>query len=215
MPDSNDVAYNEYSLDFFGFLELFFSFFFGGGGSGNGINSGSGLASGFSPELIVAWITNAWTVFTIISWLISALLIYGLIYAFIRDEHLAEIELEGVFHREKLYSQLYRSGTKNKRWDDVEYHIGTNNPNDWKLAIIEADIMLGEMLENIGYAGVTIGDKLKSASASSFTTLDQAWRAHRVRNEVAHGGADFVLTKKMAEDTIKQYKMVFKEFGVI
>lgn len=128
---------------------------------------------------------------------------------------MSEIELEGILTREKLFSQLYRGGTTNKRWDDVEYHITTNNPNDWKLAIIEADIMLGDILEKIGYAGATIGDKLKSASPTSFTTLDQAWRAHRVRNEVAHGGADFVLTKRIAEDTIKQYKMVFQEFGAI
>jgi len=210
MPDSNDIVFNEYSLDFFGFLELIFSFLFGGGRS-----SSSEAVAQMTADSIVAWLSNIWTVFTIISWLITALLIYGLIYAFIRDGQLADIELEGILNREKLYSQLYRGGTTNKRWDDVEYHITTNNPNDWKLAVIEADVMLGDMLEQIGYAGATIGDKLKSASPNSFTTLDQAWRAHRVRNEVAHGGADFILTKKMAEDTIKQYKMVFQEFGVI
>lgn len=210
MPDNNDVLYNEYTLDFFGFLKLIFEFFFGGNGG-----SGSAAASTFSPEVIISWLTNIWTIITILSWLITALLIYGLIYAFIRDGQLSEIELEGILSREKLFTQLYRGGTTNKRWDDVEYHITTNNPNDWKLAVIEADIMLGDMLEDIGYAGATIGDKLKSASPKSFTTLDQAWRAHRVRNEVAHGGADFVLTKKMAEDTIKQYKMVLQEFGVI
>lgn len=213
MPDNNDVPYNEYGLDFFGFLELIFGFFFGGGGNRGG---GEAAASAqMTADSIVAWLSSIWTVFTILSWLVTAALIYGLIYAFIRDQQLAEIELEGIIHREKLYSQLYRSGTTNKRWYDVEHHITTNNPNDWKLAIIEADIMLGDMLEQIGYAGTTIGDKLKSASPASFTTLDQAWRAHRVRNEVAHGGADFILTKKLAEDTIKQYKMVFQEFGVV
>ena len=213
MPDNNDVPYSDSSLDFFGFLELVFSFFFGGGSSGSG--SSAAVSAQETVDAIIGWISFVWTTFTILSWLVTALLIYGLIYAFIRDSQLAEIELEGITNREKLYSQLYRGHASNKRWDDVEHHISTNNPNDWKLAIIEADIMLGEMLEQIGYAGTTIGDKLKSASPTSFTTLDQAWRAHRVRNEVAHGGADFVLTKKMADETIKQYKMVFQEFGVI
>ena len=94
-------------------------------------------------------------------------------------------------------------------------HSGTNNPNDWKLAIIEADIMLGELLDAMGLGGTTIGEKLKSASPNSFKTLDQAWRAHRVRNEIAHAGSDFVLTKKAAQDTITQYKMVFEEFELL
>ena len=63
--------------------------------------------------------------------------------------------------------------------------------------------------------GTTIGEKLKSASPNSFKTLDQAWRAHRVRNEIAHAGSDFVLTKKAAQDTITQYKMVFEEFELL
>ena len=86
---------------------------------------------------------------------------------------------------------------------------------DWKLAIIEADVLLERMLDKAGYAGNTVGEKLKSASVRSFTTLDDAWRAHRVRNQIAHGGADFVLTQKTAHETIVLYERVFKEFHVI
>lgn len=211
MGDSNDVLFNEYSLDFFAFLGLFFERIFGGGGSGASAGAGAeDLALG-----IINWLSNAWSIFTVFSWFVSALLIFGIIYAYIRHGQLGLVEVEGLLHDERLYQELYEKAEGNRRWLDVEMHIESENPNDWKLAIIEADVMLEEILEKAGYAGTTIGDKLKSASPTSFTTVDQAWRAHRVRNQIAHGGADFVLTKKVAQETIAQYKMVFKEFNAI
>lgn len=210
MSDSNDVLFNEYTLDFFAFLGLFFERLlsgFSGGGGGRG-------AEELATE-IVNWLSSAWSVFTVLSWLVSILLIFGLIYAYIRHGQLGLVEVEGLLHEERLYQELHGQKTGNQRWRDVEAHIGSDNPNDWKLAIIEADVMLEEILNKAGYAGTTVGDKLKSASPTSFTTVDQAWRAHNVRNQVAHGGADFVLTKKTAQETIAQYKMVFQEFSAI
>ena len=92
-------------------------------------------------------------------------------------------------------------------------HIQSVNPNDWRLAIIEADIMLEEALDEIGLAGNTIGEKLKGASTQQLRSLDDAWKAHRVRNEIAHAGADFVLTQRIAQETINQYQRVFLELG--
>ena len=212
MRDENDILFNEYSLDFFGFLRLFFD--------GSGADSGSGTGGALSSlssffGSLVDFIETFWSVFVVFSWLLSALLIFGIIYAYMRASQLGDIESEGIANNERLYAELHGTNTTNKRWDTVEKHVATNNPNDWKLAIIEADIMLDEMLASAGYAGNTIGDKLKSASPQTFQTLDQAWTAHKVRNQIAHGGVDFVLTSKLAQETVTQYRMVFQEFKVI
>ena len=205
MPDENDILYNEYGLDFFALLERLLNALFGGG-SGGSSWSADGLVESFS---------NFWTIFTIFSWFLSILLIFGIIYAYIRHNQLKLVEIESLKHQEKLYEEFYYGGTTNNRWQDVEKHIASENPNDWKLAIIEADVMLEELLESKGFVGTAVGEKLKSASPETFTTLDQAWRAHQVRNNIAHGREDFVLTKKIAGETIAQYKMVFDEFGVV
>ena len=208
MGDENDVVYNQYSLDFFNWLELLFQALFGGSG-------GSGAGGGWSAAEFVEGLSDLWTVFTVFSWLLSALLIFGLIYAYIRHGQLGLVETEGLLHQERLYAELNGEKGENQRWRDVEQHISSSNPNDWKLAIIEADVMLEEVLNEQGYAGATVGEKLKSASPQSFTTVDQAWRAHLVRNNIAHGAADFVLTQRIAEETVAQYRMVFQEFGAI
>jgi hypothetical protein len=75
--------------------------------------------------------------------------------------------------------------------------------------------MLDETLTNAGYVGQTLGEKLKSANPQSFTTIQDAWEAHKVRNEIAHVGSDFVLTKKNAQETLVRFERVFREFGVI
>jgi len=82
--------------------------------------------------------------------------------------------------------------------------------------VLEADIILGEMLEKMGYIkGETIGDKLKTIEQSDFNSLDQAWEAHRIRNMIAHGGSDYILTEREAKRVIGLYEQVFKEFRYV
>ena len=118
----------------------------------------------------------------------------------------AEISYNIVNESEKLV---------NPKWEKVLEHINSPNHSDWRLAILEADIMLGEVLDKMGYLGATIGDKLKSIEQSDFTNLQAAWEAHKVRNMIAHEGSDFNLNKPEAERVIKLFEKVFKEFKFI
>ncbi len=104
---------------------------------------------------------------------------------------------------------------KHPRWQSVINHMNTLNQAEWRVAILEADMMLAEMLEKRGFPGLTIGDQLKSANKDTFTTLQDAWDAHRVRNQIAHEGSAFVLTEREARRVIGLYERVFKEFNFI
>lgn len=200
MPDENDVTYQAFQIDFVFLGRQLFEFV--------------GLG-GLTFDAIVSFFSTAWDIFSIVSLIFSAILGIGIVYAYIRYNQMGELETVQYETQERLWDELYGQDTTNNRWEDIQQHIATDNPNDWKLAIIEADVMLEEMLESAGYAGNTIGEKLKGASTTNFQTLDTAWKAHKVRNQIAHGGADFVLTKKLAQETITQYRQVFTEFGVI
>lgn len=104
---------------------------------------------------------------------------------------------------------------KNQRWSKIQSLMNSHNTNDWKQAILEADIILDEMLDKMQYKGDSIGEKLKQVEKSDFITLDKAWEAHKIRNRVAHGGVDWALTRGDAEKAIDNYKEVFKEFYYI
>ncbi len=198
LPD-NDIVYDWYSIDA-DFFRNIFDFFFGGG---------------FSFDGFVEWLFTIWTLYSILAFIISGLFIFGIVYAYIRINQMSEEEEERLHEQEQMWKELHGGRIENERWQNVQLHLQSGNPNDWKLAIIEADVLLERMLDKAGYAGNTVGEKLKSASARSFATLDDAWQAHRVRNQIAHGGADFILTQKVAQETLVLYERVFREFDVI
>ncbi len=144
--------------------------------------------------------------------ILTILFVVGITYALLRVQtYLRE-------SREKLYphgADVIEEVVKNPRWQRVLTHISSDNPNDWRLAILECDIMLDEVLDKEGYVGDTIGDKLKKAVRGDFKTLDEAWEAHRIRNAIAHEGQDFAVTDREARRVINLYETVFKEFDFI
>lgn len=103
----------------------------------------------------------------------------------------------------------------NRRWSNIQTLINSHSVNDWKQAIIEADIILYDLLDRMGYKGDSIGDKLKTVEPSDFLTLDKAWEAHKIRNRIAHKGSEYVLSRDDAEKAIELYREVFSEFYFI
>lgn len=104
---------------------------------------------------------------------------------------------------------------ENERWARIRALTSSATTSDWRQAIIEADIMLEEMLRAIGYDGVTIGDMLKNVDPADFVTLEKAWEAHKIRNQIAHRGMDFRVERTEAERTIKLFEDVFREFNYL
>ncbi len=100
----------------------------------------------------------------------------------------------------------------NPRWEEVKRHIASHTPSEWRIAILESDILLYEMLDQMGYPGDSVAEKLKQVDKTTFHTIDDAWRAHRVRNLIAHQGATYEISRYEAEKTIKLYQKVFEEF---
>ncbi len=103
----------------------------------------------------------------------------------------------------------------NEKWKDIEGKINSANPSDWRLAILEADIILFDMLEQMGLPGESLGEKLMAADASFFGTLQEAWGAHKIRNVIAHEGSGYALSYNEARKAIDLYRRVFQEFYFI
>ncbi len=143
---------------------------------------------------------------------LAAILLLWIIYLF---RNLSKIR-ENV--KENLFPSVIEEKAKinqNPKWEKVLVHLESNNQADWRLSIIEADILLSELLDKMNLFGESIGDKLKSVEKSDFVTIDLAWEAHKVRNRIAHDGSDFNLTQKEARRVISLYEEVFKEFSFI
>lgn len=102
-----------------------------------------------------------------------------------------------------------------ERWEKIVKKSESDHPSDWRIAVIEADIILSDLLDNLRLPGETIGEKLKAVERSDFVTIDLAWEAHKARNMIAHEGSDFMINKREVRRIISLYEAVFKEFCLI
>lgn len=101
------------------------------------------------------------------------------------------------------------------RWEKIVELSESQNSSDWRLSIIEADIILDELLQKLQLPGETIGDKLKAVEKSDFNTIEAAWEAHKARNAIAHEGSGFLLNDRETRRIISLYEAVFREFEMI
>ena len=101
------------------------------------------------------------------------------------------------------------------RWRKILELVESSNQNDWRQAIVDADTVLDEILAKGGFIGDSLGERLTNATKADFKTLDHAWEAHKVRNQIAHEGSSFQLSQPEAKRIINLYKHVFEEFYFI
>jgi len=151
------------------------------------------------------------TVLVIVGTIITIILVGGIVYVSVRTGQIRAREARRI--REAVPKAM--EPKRNERWDKVLEHTASDNPNDWRLAIIEADIMLDEVVMRMGYQGGTLGDKLKQIARGDLQSLDAAWEAHKVRNQIAHEGSDYILTQREAKRVIDLYGAVFEEVKFI
>ncbi len=92
-----------------------------------------------------------------------------------------------------------------KQWVNIKKRLETGSESEYKLAVIEADSILDETLKNMGYAGETLGDRLKSLTPKIVSNLDQVFEARKTRNNIVHD-PDYKLDLDQAKKTLEIYE---------
>lgn len=153
----------------------------------------------------------------IISVPLSIMLVIGIVTAVERTHQIRKKEKEIYNPKTEVSYDENAKGdsTLTLRWKTITEHVESENPNDWRHAIMDADIILDDILDRMGYQGESIGEKLKRVEKADFQTIDEAWEAHKIRNIIAHEGSDYSLTHHEAKRVIGLYKKVFEEFYFI
>ena len=159
-----------------------------------------------------AFIAHIWIWIIVVGYALSVIGLFVIVYCIVRLFELRKRE-------EEFYSTLIASpeatGGVNPRWQHIESLAEGSGASEWREAIIEADIMLDDVLAKNGYVGAGVGEKLKAVEPTEFGTLQDAWEAHKVRNQIAHEGSEFNLSSELAMRTISRYGAVFRELKAI
>lgn len=121
--------------------------------------------------------------------------------------------------KKKILEMIEKDSTKeengNYRWHYILTLIESVQESDWRVAILEADSLLEEVLKEKSFSGETLNELLNSARESGFRHIQDAWDAHIFRNGIAHQGIKMELTQSKGRQIIKKYQNFFEELGVI
>ena len=169
--------------------------------------TGGCYGTGNWAALLASW----WQWITYIGYILAVLGLLFVVYATVKLFELRKREEEQL--EELIISP--EAGGANPRFLHIQSLMESKNPSDWRQAIIEADIMLDDILSRQSYTGDGVGEKLKQVEPSDFDTLQDAWEAHKVRNQIAHAGSTFDLSETLARRTVARYEAVFREFSAI
>lgn len=97
-----------------------------------------------------------------------------------------------------------------RRWQVVLEKVESMNASDWKLAVIEADNIVDDIVKRIGYHGTSFGERLLQIEPSDFDNLQNVWEAHKIRNRIAHE-AGYALSQNEARQAITLFEKALKE----
>lgn len=143
--------------------------------------------------------------------IISAALIAGIVVIVVKTNWLG-LRVHR-FRHIVLQTNMPKDAAK-KEWAKIEQHFFKGDENDLKIAIIEADKLLEEALQEAGIRGTHLGDRLKNLKTNQLPNIDQVWQAHRLRNDIVHQST-FKLKRDLAERALNIYETTLKQLNLL
>jgi hypothetical protein len=110
--------------------------------------------------------------------------------------------------------QALSETVKNKiraMWSNVELLMSRDDEASWMKAVFEADKILEYTLAAKNIPGTNLGERLKNGKGS-FSNVQSAWEAHKLRNQLAHE-IDTRLAHHEADRAIKLFKDSLRQLG--
>jgi hypothetical protein len=106
---------------------------------------------------------------------------------------------------------------KNKlraKWAKVKTKLKSENESDHKVAIIEADNIIDDLIARMGYAGENMGERLSNITPGQIENIEDLRKAHEIRNRIIHDES-FVLTKEETQRVFGYYEDFLRFFMVL
>lgn len=98
------------------------------------------------------------------------------------------------------------------RWQTIDAMAGTGG-NGLRQAINEADKLLDHVLRQQGASGDSMADRMRSFN-SRFSNRDEVWRAHKIRNALAHE-VGFDLVPSQAKEALGAFRQALLDLGAL
>lgn len=152
-----------------------------------------------------------WDFLMILFIVIDALLITGFVFALVKGwDYRPPIEIQ----EKPKKPRTLRRVVFEERWRAIQRKTSPASPDSLRMAIIEADALVNDVLGQLGFEGKHMADRLVNLNPDEYATLNSLWRAHRVRNDLVHTPG-FFLSPEDAQKVLLDYEAFLKEIKAI
>ncbi|MDD5606365.1 MAG: hypothetical protein PHN37_00655 [Candidatus Pacebacteria bacterium] len=135
--------------------------------------------------------------------MIIAIIIFNLKTVWLRD---AFLETTVEFFKHKPYEvQKFL-----KQWKTISSRLKTGNEQAYKLAIIEADNLLEEVLEKMKFKGETTKERIANIPKTILEDIKDIEQAHQIRDNIVHD-PDYQINLEEAKRVLLIYERVIKQ----
>lgn len=135
----------------------------------------------------------------------------GVIYFMINSSWLQYKFLEDV--TEFFSWQSYGLRAISKRWEKIRKRVEGGVESDLKLAIIEADDFLSEVLDDAGFGEDNFEDSIKKSGKMVAENLGEILSAHEIRNSIVYN-PDFKISLEQTKKILDVYESATNSVGV-
>lgn len=140
----------------------------------------------------------------ITSWLVSILLMWLIVVLLKRSD-------AAWWVKERARAAEYAYGkAASQRWEEIKARLRKGDEANLKLAVIEADSLIDEILIKMGLPGATFEERLRQIEVQEVESVDRVWETHGLRDKIVHQ-PDLHLTQEEAEAAVKNIEKVLDE----
>lgn len=160
---------------------------------------------------IESWLGSSLVWFQLASVIISGLLLCWIAYFMTKSNYFGK--------KVEDYMDVHGIGNLTKRkslkgWEQIRKRIGSPVQQEWKIAVLEADTILNEILKMAGYLGIDLDKKLEILTKENLSNLEEIKKAHLISNQIMKDPG-MELKKEDAIIVLKSYKKAFIELNLL
>ncbi len=155
------------------------------------------------------------TVIQIMKWafiVFSSFLLIMLIFLLSRNTYLDKRYIND--WSEFIKAKPYRKVKIVRDWEKIVKRAKEGDESDRKLAIIEADDTVNDILGKLGYGGSNLEHKLLNLNKDVIPNIEELKRAHKIRRDLVYD-PNYTLTENESRELIEIYQKTFKDMQFI
>ena len=165
--------------------------------------------SGLTSEEIVQFLINpqfsGWLLVIKIIFTVLSLIFLGLIIFFlIKTQWLKRMI---IWDLQEFFSyRPFMARKTEKEWQKIKARLETEMESENKLAIIEADKMTDDILNQLGFEGKDLNERLGKMTVETLPNIQEVIEAHKIRNNIIHDP-----TYKLSAEEAKKALLIYEK----